>query len=101
MVAERVTDWAKITAVLRGYPVPVPADPGAAANIRANMVMGLMLVPVEEVKVMECPHRGCQNGMAGVGPRHAWRREMRRHYRATHTWRRLLYPHRLLSRWAS
>jgi hypothetical protein len=86
--------------VLRGFPVPVPADPGAAANIQHNMVLGLMFLPVEELRVMECPHPGCPAGMVGDGPAWAWRREMRRHFRATHTWRRWLTPRRLLRRWA-
>lgn len=83
-----MTDWARINAVLCGYPVPVPLDGAPPAMPTGN---GWVFY-LDGAVVMECPHRGCKAAlscpawMQRLGPLDVWKRRMRRHHRRTHSW---------------
>jgi hypothetical protein len=60
-----MTDWLPVYRVLCGYPAPVPDHDG----------LGL---------AMECPVRGCEHGVTGIGSSEEFRREIHGHMNLMH-----------------
>jgi hypothetical protein len=51
------TDWAPVVALLRGYPVPVPAPKGTVFST------GIFAGQFDVRSIMECPYRGCEEAI--------------------------------------